>query len=291
MNLNVRCVFVGAVSLPAADLADAGVEKGTENQGEASVAWRKRLASEQESRTTDSENGGSGKSDMVFVLESLPPLPNKTIKEIEAGRYVDFAEFPIYNTGRKGAEAFPEVPEKDGTTGKDDTRKKGPREVPDVGWWHVCFSLYERVRVGVQPELTKALAEYRVAIAEMARNRRWVGVANYDRKFRMKAAANPNKQWNEVDSVVLMYECPLVSKRSAVGTVWRSQPATGSGGLRKDRRQAGTCFRFNKQNGVYIFGQQCRFVHACASCGGDHPATQCTVKVTGRSHKQETPSQ
>ncbi len=27
-----------------------------------------------------------------------------------------------------------------------------------MGWWHVCFTLYERVRAGVQPELMNGLS-------------------------------------------------------------------------------------------------------------------------------------
>ena len=37
---------------------------------------------------------------------------------------------------------------------------------------------------------------------------------------------------------------------------------------------AGTCHRFNSKRGC-TYTTNCRFVHACAKCGGNHPALKC----------------
>jgi len=171
--------------------------------------------------------------------------------------------------------------EQAGEDGRDDgesSRRGGPREVPDASWWGTCFSLFEKARLETRPELADQLHAYREAIAETARRHRWESVARYDRCFRMAAAGRPDRSWAVMDAALLVRELTLPPAGQARGGSGGGSrvggPAQAGSGQKRDRRQPGACFRFNK-GGSCGYGQQCRFAHTCSGCGGDHPATRC----------------
>ncbi len=103
-------------------------------------------------------------------------------------------------------------------------------------------------------------------------------VARYDWYFRMAAAGRPDRNWAVMDAALLVRELTLPSAGQARGGSGGGSrvggPAQAGSGQKRDRRQPGACFRFNK-GGSCGYGQQCRFAHTCSGCGGDHPATRC----------------
>ncbi len=176
---------------------------------------------------------------------------------------------------------------------RGETKKKGLKEVPDVSWWGTCFTLYERARVEAKPALAKQLAAYREAIVETARRHKWEYVARYDRCFRLEAAGKPDVEWNHMDAALLVREIatPSAASSRATGLGGRgAQQSSESTSQRRERKLQGACFRFNRQNGVCTFGQQCRFTHICSVCGGEHPATQCPSKAAAKSQRQDSGS-
>ena len=125
----------------------------------------------------------------------------------------------------------------------------------------------------------------------MARKYRWEGVARYDRCFRIAAAGKKDTQWDRVDAALLLREAADPAgagmSKGAGASIGRGLLASSSGpGVKKERRQQGYCFCFNKQNGVCAFGLQCRFAYTCSSCGGEHPATQCASHASGKGPKE-----
>ncbi len=160
-----------------------------------------------------------------------------------------------------------------------------------VGNWGSCFTLYERVRVKANPEMAEQLAAYREAVVGIARRHKWEAVARYDPCFRLEDADKPEVKWECLDGSLLIRELVLTAECSGRSTAGAGHKNGQSGGSsfsqRREKRQQGTCFRFNRQNGNCAFGSQCRFLHACSGCGGDHPATQCNSKQQGKSQKVE----
>ncbi len=45
-----------------------------------------------------------------------------------------------------------------------------------------------------------------------------------------------------------------------------------------NRRKEESVSDINKENSTCAYGKQCRFLHACAQCGGNHPGLQCHGK-------------
>jgi len=116
-------------------------------------------------------------------------------------------------------------------------------------------------------------------------------VARYDRCFWLAAAGKSDMAWEQMDVALLVREittpAAVMGKGIRVSRGRRSQPSHGGTGQKRERKQQEACFRYNRQIGSCSFGQQCRFVHTCSACGGDHPATQCASRQTGKGLQQE----
>ena len=155
-----------------------------------------------------------------------------------------------------------------------------------------CFTLYEQARLETNPEMARQLCAYREASVESDRCHRWENVARYDRCFRLAAAGKPRMAWDKMDAALLVREVTTpatIAGRGPSGPGNRGgQSAHGGVGPKREKRQQGTCYRYNRQNGSCTFGQQCRFMHMCAGCGGEHPVSQCSSKHAGKGPEVET---
>ena len=50
------------------------------------------------------EVGEAKKPDKVYLVDGLPPSPRKTVEIIRSGEFVEFADFHIFDGGRKEGE-------------------------------------------------------------------------------------------------------------------------------------------------------------------------------------------
>ena len=66
------------------------------------------------------------------------------------GVCVEFADFPVFDGGRREGEWSAEHSEREGRSlgGQvGEPKRREPKEVPDVLWWGTCFTLFERARM------------------------------------------------------------------------------------------------------------------------------------------------
>ena len=169
-------------------------------------------------------------------------------------------------------------------------RRRTRREVPDASMWGSCFTLFERAALLADPARGPELSAYRETIQRAARTHQWDFVRRYDRQFRQSAAGDASRSWAKLDSTLFMQE--LAGPQAAYLASGFRGPAGGPDGAppRKRGREAGSggdpggpdgkkgpgvCNKFNEQDGVCQFGARCKFRHACAKCGGDHPGSRC----------------
>ena len=45
-----------------------------------------------------------GRPEKVYLVEGLPPLRRKTVEKIQRGEFVEFADFPVFDGGRREGE-------------------------------------------------------------------------------------------------------------------------------------------------------------------------------------------
>ena len=245
----------GAVSAPVKEGEDPGAE-----------LLKKLLKG---SRSGEKEDGPG--HDVVHLVENLPPLPKRTVDLIVRGSFVEFALFPMLEDGPCEGEWRSSLGDLESPGQSSSGRKKGVKEVPDAGWWGTCFTLYQAAWVGATLEMFGPLSAYREIVARLARSYQWSQVAKYDRAFRKLAAGKGKTFW-------LREEASLVRQYLSCHEIRQAVVTGGSSQRRPDQRKRGACFKFNKGSGACTYGAQCRFLHRCADCGGEHPAVQCKEK-------------
>ncbi len=216
---------------------------------------------------------------VVHFLKNQPPLDKKTVEKIREGAFVEFAMFPVFDDGPSvtgGLRLDGGDPDDGGSIGATSKRKSTMKEIPDLATWSTCFTLFNLAWATGNADMWIPLAAYREVIFRLAKRHPWAQVVRYDRRFRREAAGRNDVVWGE-ENFPLMLDVTHSSQPTSSET----KPGGGFASRRADSKKRGTCFRFNKGEGRCNFGQQCRFNHVCATCGGEHPAAVC--KTTDKS--------
>ena len=126
----------------------------------------------------------------VTVGASLPPVPGKLVKRIQAGHFIEMGEL---------------LPERLGAAsmGSDDegfkTLKAKHRPVTTILEWAQCFGIYVAVISRTQPKRVPDLLAYQALVIQAQleyQGDSWLG---YDRTFRLRAMSQPDLKWSSVD--------------------------------------------------------------------------------------------
>ena len=211
---------------------------------------------------------------VVHLVGNLPPLSGKLVELIQEGSFVDFAWFPVLEDGpSEGDWRQVQSDNGEGTAVGTGLRKKAWKEVPDVLTWSTCFSLFQTAWGRADPKMYEPLMAYRESIVRLAKRHPWQQVVKYDRKFRQEAAGRNDVKWGE-EKTSLVLDMMCTSSHADKQMHGSSVPLQ----RKADQRKRGACFRYNKANSACVYGAQCRFLHVCSQCGGEHPVTQCHSK-------------
>ena len=91
------------------------------------------------------------KAEMVHLGEGLMPLPRRTVERIQAGEFVEFAEFPVLDDGSRVEQVEQELGDRVVILQAPE-RKRNRRQVPDASLWGSCYTLYERTVLRAEPD-------------------------------------------------------------------------------------------------------------------------------------------
>ena len=126
----------------------------------------------------------------VTIGTSLPPVPGKLVKTIEAGHFIEMGEL---------------LPERLGVANMstDDEGFKIPkpkhRPVTTILEWAQCFGIYVAVISRTQPKQVPDLLAYQALIIQAQleyQGESWLG---YNRTFRLRVISQPDLKWSCVD--------------------------------------------------------------------------------------------
>lgn len=109
---------------------------------------------------------------VVHLVRNLPPLPCKLVEMIQEKSFVEFAWFPVFDEGPKDGDwrsTLHEGGDHSPTRQASSSRKRGPKEIPDVSWWGTCFTLFQAAWAKADPSMWAPLSAYREIIVRMAR--------------------------------------------------------------------------------------------------------------------------
>ena len=128
-----------------------------------------------------------------FILASnIPPVPAKLVKKIQALEYVNMRNLLQDNIAlAERLEALPRT--------ASSSLQHSQREVDTILTWACAFLLFTAVMNEAHPDRTRGLLAYMRTIISEARRNECFAWRSYDSIFRRHAAANPDKDWTQLD--------------------------------------------------------------------------------------------
>ena len=161
--------------------------------------------------------------------------------------------------------------------------------IPDLATWIQCFGLYAAVLLKQKPEKVSELIAYMTTISKASVKYKWPSWVIYDQNFRQDAAGNPSLSWAKVDPSIYAQcftgqalssenwcaRCQCLDHTS-VHCPYRPRKRTWASAFSQPvKPEPQICIKYNRYNGDCKFGKDCRFKHACSSCGEPHPSSKC----------------
>ena len=220
----------------------------------------------------------------VTIGASLPPVPGKLVKRIEAGYFIEMGEL---------------LPERLGAAnvGTDDdgfkAPKPKPRPVTTILEWAQCFGIYVAVLSRTQPERVPDLLAYQALIIQAQveyQGDSWLG---YDRTFRLRAMSQPDLKWSSVDPTLWslafsgkgkINRCrhcfSLTHTSSECGWNSASQTSSTTGTPHSARppqafrRFPAVCYAWNNSAAPNCPYPDCKYEHKCTICTREAGATK-----------------
>ena len=125
----------------------------------------------------------------VLVGTSYPPVPNKLIKKIRDGEFIEMADL---------------LPERLGAGGDNEPTKstKKRKIVTNILEWVRCFGLYISIIAHSTPERVPDLLSYQAFIIDAYTEYQGDYWSGYDRQFRQRAAVTPTTSWSTMDTTL-----------------------------------------------------------------------------------------
>ena len=141
----------------------------------------------------------------LYIGGRLPPIPQKLIRCIQDGHFINMAEL------------LPDNLEATNSTDDDHTTTKCKhQEVTQIMDWIQCFSTYIAVVSRAKPDRVVDLIAYLNLIINGQRRFQDFNWASYDRQFRQKAAATSALQWGTTEGTLWnLLRCNRYTRSSA----------------------------------------------------------------------------
>jgi len=197
-------------------------------------------------------------------------VPKSLKEQIQKGEYINLALL------LKGAVDLNEIISGGSLRlSPDGNIESRPRECKDkigtIDKWSDAFLIFSTVYLEKHPDTALEILHYMFTIRECASHRGGYAWRLYDEQFRLRQAAMPSS-WAQINND-LWWRCMLLDDRTAPPKQSSSMPKF-------------TCNEFNNSNCRW---PNCKFSHACANCGGQHPLTQCTGGTFKPAARSELP--
>ena len=210
-----------------------------------------------------------------MIAEGLPPLPTKLIERIRRWEFVDLASLlPGEQTPDDVVAMAPSGQLLLVTPSDHQPRKK--RTISDIHSWVQAFTIYAAVLAGADStskEETVGLFAHMSTILQLARDlggNQWI---QYDKGYREWAAAKEIRLWGELNLSIFGH-CLASQYRPQFLPVSEKGPKPGEGKKRGTPYTRSQGCRLWNFEGRCTRGQ-CRFLHTCYFCGGNHKADKC----------------
>ena len=243
------------------------------------------------------------------LSSSIPIIPAKLVTKIQSLQFVELKEFLPDNVELiKKLEAI----DRAAFTGVPPSQRPKLRDIPNIAAWAYCFSQYLAVLAVSHPHLIKDRLAYMCLLISEARRNGGRGWSDYDTLFRQHAAVGDQDptcpearmDWSRLDAS--LHATYLVGGRDRDGRQCRlcggvdheadscALKALMSHSRPESRPPSmaapSTPLSHHKSRQKYLSGSSpiciqwnrgectrevCRYRHTCATCPGEHRASEC----------------
>lgn len=229
----------------------------------------------------------------AFVVgPGYAPVPNKLVTKITTGMFIELADLLAENI--KAQEIEPQA----FLEGRllVSSSKKRVVEVTDILSWIEAFTIYSLILCQSYPARWTDLSQYKLLIIQTAK--RFPGLAwlHYDGAFRKEAAATGLTDWSRMNLDLYNFHTRVVCIESTTTPqptpLRQSSTETSGPSVKGQNRQRASrfCHSWNDHGHCRWPYGQCRFLHKCESCSGDHPSVKCPYRGGGSaSHRERSP--
>ena len=178
------------------------------------------------------------------------------------------------------------------------------KQILTIADWTRAFAAYTATLVSRHPAATLEMLAYMTTIIRASQQCDGLHWRAYDYHYRLTAAASGNKNWTDLFTRLFTGRAHSVSSCSLCGSLTHGTSDCPEGSLggrsafprKREFGKAGgvgapaaapkarrfsqnwaldVCAQFNAK-GTCSFAGWCKFRHACAECGGTHPAKECS---------------
>ena len=210
----------------------------------------------------------------AFILgPGRPPIPPKLVTQILANKFIELSELLPENLESPQCESSSFTIEGGAIVPITKVLSKRKQEISDILTWVECFTSYITVISASFPSRARDLLSYMALIIRMAK--RYTGNCwlNYDRAFRLEAAASNLREWSQLKPDLYSYHTSVSSSETY------TRFATQSSNRREPQGSQSAseiCRSWN--TGACITPREfCRFRHRCnrPGCGGSHRRINC----------------
>lgn len=170
---------------------------------------------------------------------------------------------------------------------------KSTQPIKNIHVWSSAFMIYASLMLEKFPNKGLEFFKYMHTVRMAASRGYSLGWVNYDEQYRLRKAASPSSSWGVVDMELWML-CVSTppSGNIGFGNVDRqfrnSTPIANTshnvnlGSALNFQRRGDTnnsvCRLFNR--GLQCkFGKNCKYLHKCAKCNGNHPIANCRLNM------------
>ena len=226
----------------------------------------------------------AGSLHQAFILgPGRPPLPAKLVSQILTDKFVEMSELIPENLLAPSTEVPSFVIEGRSIVATTTASQRKKAGTLDVLSWVECFTSYMAVMTASYPSRARDLLAYMaliIRIAKQSPGRCW---ANYDRAFRLEAAASHLTNWSQINPDLYHYHTSMAAHNTPSQSTSNREPLG-------DQNSTIACKSWNSGH-CSSPREFCRFRHRCNrnGCGGRHRAIHCQdlARKRGRSPSSE----
>lgn len=222
-------------------------------------------------------SSNSVKQAALVVAEGLPPVSTKLLDKIQKWQFVKLASLLTHDTQSRG-DTLTITQDGQSMVVRQQDESLGRKKISDITTWLQAFSIYAASLAASESSNSdqfKGLMAHMFLMIQLAKDLGGTIWLQYDREFRIWAAAKGVKVWGELNLSIYGH-CLAAHQRPSSTT--KLGPQKRLYDRRDDKRAKGhqnCCYKWNFDGSCHKPAAACRYLHACHFCGGDHRAMEC----------------